>query len=213
MTQFPFFRSVRRFQVSYTLLLVILCKSAISIVQAGYAFEMIRTWALSSPSSETKRYATFCCLITCFFSSCVSFQIEGFKLHVSHVVKPFTNRVRNTPDAASRPERLEKDLGNVRTLAMQLEMEAAKLRVMKRSQLNMKPKVNGEAKPEEDAIMAPPEETVEEEDPEPRECGSEAVERRVEKIMVDLREQGLVDVNNEREYIEKKVDLFSFSFL
>jgi len=120
--------------------------------------------------------------------------------------------VRNTPDAASRPERLEKDLGNVKTLTIRLEMEAAKLRAMKRSQLNMKPKVNGEAKPEEDAITAPPEESVEEEDPEPRECGSEAVERRVEKIMVDLREQGLVDVNNEREYIEKKVDIFSFSF-
>jgi len=120
--------------------------------------------------------------------------------------------VRNTPDAASRPERLEKDLDNVKTLAMQLEMEAAKLRVMKRSQLNMKPKVNGEAKPEEDAIITTPEATVEEEDPEPRECGSEAVERRVEKIMVDFREQGLVDVNNEREYIEKRVDLFSFSF-
>lgn len=120
--------------------------------------------------------------------------------------------MRNTPDVASRPERLEKDLANVKTLIAQLETEAAKLRAMKRSQLKMKPKANGEAKPEEDAIMDPPEEIIEEEDPEPRECGSEAVGRRIEKIMVDLREQGLVDVNNEAEYIGKKVNLLFLPF-
>jgi len=32
-----------------------------------------------------------------------------------------------------------------------------------------------------------------EDDPEPKESGSEAIERRIEKIMSDLREQGVVD--------------------
>jgi len=32
-----------------------------------------------------------------------------------------------------------------------------------------------------------------EDDPEPKESGSEAIERRVEKIMADLREQGTFD--------------------
>jgi chromosome segregation ATPase len=110
---------------------------------------------------------------------------------------------------ASRPERLEKDLANAKILVAQLEDEAAKFRGMKISELNVKPKVNGEPKPEEDAAMAPPEEMFEEEqEMEPRERGSEAVERRIEKIMADLREQGLVDVNNETEYEEKKVCLF-----
>jgi chromosome segregation ATPase len=133
------------------------------------------------------------------------FQIEGFKLHVSHVVKPFTNRVRYTPDVANRPERLEKDLANAKVLVAQLEEEAAKYRSMKISELKVNPQVNGETKPEEDATMAPPEEFEVEQDPEPREHGSVAVERRIGKIMADLREQGLVDVNNEREYEEKKV--------
>lgn len=106
---------------------------------------------------------------------------------------------------ASRPERLEKDLANARILAAQLEEEAAKLRSMKFSELKLKSKSNSEAKPEEDTAMAAPEEVEEEPDPEPRERGSEAVERRIEKIMADMREQGLVDVNNEKEYEEKKV--------
>ncbi|KXN84225.1 hypothetical protein AN958_12878 [Leucoagaricus sp. SymC.cos] len=131
-------------------------------------------------------------------------KIEGFKLHVSHVVKPFTNRVRYMPDVASRPERLAKDLANAKTLVTQLEEEDAKLRSMKISELTVKPKPNGEAKPEEDTAMAPPESLEEEPEEEPRERGSEGVERRIEKIMADLREQGLVDVNNEREYEEKK---------
>ncbi|KAF7776437.1 hypothetical protein Agabi119p4_4830 [Agaricus bisporus var. burnettii] len=132
-------------------------------------------------------------------------KIEGFKLHVSHVVKPFTNRIRYTPDVASRPERLEKDLANAKVLVAQLEEEAAKLRTLKVSELKLKSKTNNEAKPEEDTSMAPAEEQEEEPEMEPREKGCEAVERRAEKIMVDLREQGLVDPSNEKEYEEKKI--------
>lgn len=54
-----------------------------------------------------------------------------------------------------------------------------------------------------DATMAAPE--GEDEEPEPRERGSDAVERRIEKVMTDLREQGVIDVNDEKAYEEKKV--------
>jgi len=50
--------------------------------------------------------------------------------------------------------------------------------------------------------MAPPD--MEDEEPEPLERGSIAVERRIEKIMADLRDQGLVDINDEKAYEETK---------
>lgn len=129
---------------------------------------------------------------------------------MSHVVKPFTNRIRYTPDVASRPERLEKDLANAKVLVAQLEEEAAKLQSLKIPELNVKSKANGEVKVEDDTSMVPPEEPEEEPAVEPREKGAEAVERRVEKILADLREQGLVDPSNEKEYEEKKARFFLF---
>jgi hypothetical protein len=42
-------------------------------------------------------------------------------------------------------------------------------------------------------------------DPDPREKGSEAIERRVEKIMHDLKEAGRIDDEDEKEYNNKKV--------
>lgn len=44
-------------------------------------------------------------------------------------------------------------------------------------------------------------------DPEPKERGSEAVERRIEKVMADLRDQGLVDLADEKALEQKKVRL------
>lgn len=129
---------------------------------------------------------------------------------MSHVVKPFTNRIRYTPDVASRPERLEKDLANAKILVAQLEEEATKLRSLKIFELKVKSKVNGEVKTEDDTGIAPPEEPEEEPDLEPREKGAEAVERRVEKILADLRDQGLVDPGNEKEYDERKVRTLLF---
>jgi chromosome segregation ATPase len=125
-------------------------------------------------------------------------------------VKPFTNRIRYTPDVASRPERLEKDLANAKILVAQLEEEATKLRSLKIFELKVKSKVNGEVKTEDDTGIAPPEEPEEEPDLEPREKGAEAVERRVEKILADLRDQGLVDPGNEKEYDERKVRTLLF---
>ncbi|KAJ6510279.1 hypothetical protein C8R47DRAFT_1097395 [Mycena vitilis] len=129
-------------------------------------------------------------------------KIEGFKLHITHNVKPFTNRIRYAPEVSSRPERLEKDLASAKALATKLEAEAAELRKLKISTRKSAP-VDGV--PEEtEADVAMPEGEEEEEEPEPRERGCEAVERRIEKVMADLRQQELVDVNDDKAYESKK---------
>jgi len=100
---------------------------------------------------------------------------------------------------ASKPDRLRKDLANAKDLAGILEDEAAKLRPLKLPPAGAK--LDGQA---EDQMMAPSD--AEDDDPEPKEIGSEAVERRVEKVMSELRDRSLVDVNDEKAYEEKKVN-------
>ncbi|KAJ2923984.1 hypothetical protein H1R20_g13116, partial [Candolleomyces eurysporus] len=134
-------------------------------------------------------------------------KIEGFKLHVTHMIKPFVNRIRYTPEVASRPERLEKDLGNAKKLAAILEDDAARLRIAKVQPAGSSTATTktGEEDTQGDTSMSSAvEAAVEEDEPEPKENGSEAVERRIEKVMSELRDQGLVDVNNEKEYEERK---------
>lgn len=96
---------------------------------------------------------------------------------------------------------MEKDLNNAKVLAGILEEEAALLRKFKPGK---------QIKPDEEE--APMEENpienvdVEEEDEEePSERGSDAVDRRIEKVMADMRDQGLVDVGDEEGYEAKKV--------
>ncbi|OBZ77035.1 Pre-rRNA-processing protein ESF2 [Grifola frondosa] len=131
-------------------------------------------------------------------------KIEGFKLHVAHITKPFTSRIRYAPEVASKPDRLSKDLANVKALVAILEEEAATLR---KASVNKTLEKTGEASTNGDVEM-PPVDVAEagddEEDLEPRELGSEAVERRIEKAMADLQEQGLVDVNDEKALEAKK---------
>ncbi|KAI0751499.1 hypothetical protein C8Q80DRAFT_579948 [Daedaleopsis nitida] len=136
-------------------------------------------------------------------------KIEGFKLHVAHITKPFVTRVRHTPEVASKPDRLEKDLENAKKLAAILEEEYMNLRKFK---IPEKPQ-NGDAPtdgngdqtgaPNEDSAMR--DATAEaEDDPEPREMGSEAVERHIEKVMADLQEQGAVDTSDEKALEAKR---------
>ncbi|KAJ7727954.1 hypothetical protein B0H16DRAFT_1383253 [Mycena metata] len=126
-------------------------------------------------------------------------KIEGFKLHITHNVKPFTNRIRYAPEVSSRPDRMEKDLANAKALAAKLEGDAAELQRLKTGAESTK---GGETAEGEDVSM----EVVdgEEGDLEPRDRGSEAVERRIEKVLADMRQQGLVDVNDEKAYEVKK---------
>ncbi|KAF9076653.1 hypothetical protein BDP27DRAFT_1313687 [Rhodocollybia butyracea] len=137
-------------------------------------------------------------------------KIEGFKLHVSHTTKPFINKIRIAPDVASRPERMEKDLTNAKVLAGLLEEEAATLR-------KMKSKDFAPPKPEEEALMEEKNldnvvvdvdvDGEEEEEEEPPERGSDAVDRRIEKVMADMRDQGLVDMNDEDAYEVKRTEV------
>ena len=139
-------------------------------------------------------------------------QIEGFKLHVAHITKPFVTRVRHTPEVASKPDRLVKDLENAKKLAALLEEEYMNLR---RAKVDEKSQ-NGDASTGANGVKSEPlnedapmrEATTEaEEDPEPREMGSEAVERRIEKVMADLQEQGAVDTSDEKALEAKRVRL------
>jgi len=142
---------------------------------------------------------------TCSFST--PLQIEGFKLHVTHMIKPFVSRVRYTPEVASRPERMEKDLANARKLAAILEDEAAKLSAAK-----VRPAGSGLGEKEGEIMDGEGDVRMEDEAETDgmKERGSEAVERRVEKVMEDMKGQGIVDVNDERACEERKVRSFGF---
>lgn len=132
-----------------------------------------------------------------------STQIEGFKLHVTHNTRPFTTKIRFAPEVASRPERLEKDLENAKILASTLEEQAATLRAFNPAPSSEKANGDAHASSESnsDATMNSPED----DDPEPKERGVDAVERRIEKVMADMKDQGLIDVNDEKAYHAKKV--------
>ncbi|KAI0080659.1 hypothetical protein K474DRAFT_1657465 [Panus rudis PR-1116 ss-1] len=133
-------------------------------------------------------------------------KIEGFKLHVAHITKPFTSRTRYTPEAASRPDRTEKDLANAKALARILEDEYVAL---------LKAKAEAKAKAESTEQSADANGTSQdapatelgddqEEDPEPRERGSDAVERRIEKVISDMKEHGLFEDLDENEVQAKR---------
>ncbi|KAI0091876.1 hypothetical protein BDY19DRAFT_927237 [Irpex rosettiformis] len=125
-------------------------------------------------------------------------KIEGFKLHVAHIMKPFTSRIRYAPEVASKPDRVANDLANAKVLAAKLEDEAAKLR-----QLRIETQSNGASGLEQtDSHMSDANEDNEES--EPKERGSDAIERRVDKIIADLRDQGLIDLSDEKAVEEKR---------
>lgn len=136
-------------------------------------------------------------------------QIEGFKLHVTHNTRPFTTKIRFAPEVASRAERLAMDLENAKILASRLEEQAAKLRVFTPSVLSAE-KANGDVHTPSETNGDPGMASPEDDEPETKERGSEAVERRIEKLMTDLRDQGLIDINDEKIYQSKKVGILSY---
>ena len=99
---------------------------------------------------------------------------------------------------ASKPDRLVKDLANAEALSIILEDEAARLR-----QMRLPPAGVRVDEQSEDHAMMPSDDV--DDDLEPKEKGSEAVERRIEKVMSELRDRNLVDVSDEKAYEEKKV--------
>lgn len=133
-------------------------------------------------------------------------QIEGFKLHVAHITKPFVTRTRHTPDVASKPDRLVKDLENAKRLAAILEeeyMTLRKARIDVKQNGETSAEADGEPDVHEDATMGDAVDA--DDDPEPREMGCEAVERHIEKVMADLQEQGAVDTSDEKALEAKRV--------
>ncbi|KAH7916110.1 hypothetical protein BJ138DRAFT_1053312 [Hygrophoropsis aurantiaca] len=136
--------------------------------------------------------------MTAVMSELTDKKIEGFKLHVSHNLKPFVNRIRYVPEVASKPDRILKDLTNAKILASILEEEAAAVRKSSPPAEGNETAENGDVKTE-DTVMA---DVLEDNEEEPKEVGSEAVERRVEKIMIEVREQG--HINDEKVLEAKK---------
>ena len=99
-----------------------------------------------------------------------------------------------------------KDLENAKALAVILEEEYESLRKLK-----IQPKKEGGDEANGDVtnidVTMTDSAGVADEDPEPKERGSEAVERRIEKVVADLRDQGLVDPDDEKALGQKKVRL------
>ena len=75
------------------------------------------------------------------FDTYARLRIEGFKLHVAHITKPFVSRVRFAPEVASKPDRLAKDLASAKALAAVLEDEYETLR---KAKFDAKPEPNGD---------------------------------------------------------------------
>ena len=111
-------------------------------------------------------------------------------------------RVRFAPEVASKPERLAKDLDNAKALVNVLEEQEEQLRKMK---IISQPE-NGDGDP--DTVMDAPDKVDEEE--ELPEKGSEAVARRIEKVMADLHDQNLVDASDEIAYETQKVGMLCY---
>ncbi|EIW82450.1 hypothetical protein CONPUDRAFT_53735 [Coniophora puteana RWD-64-598 SS2] len=133
-------------------------------------------------------------------------KIEGFKLHVVHNTKPFMNRVRYVPEGTSKPDRIKKDLENAKLLASVLEEEAAALR---KPSSSANGEANGVPNNHEDSTMhSGHDSSGGEEELEPVENGSVAVERRIEKIMSEMQERGLLE-NLDESAIDAKKEIIS----
>ena len=136
-------------------------------------------------------------------------QIEGFKLHLSHNLKPFTSRIRYAPEVASRPDRLTKDLASAKTLASLLEDEYDRIRRPPPRDYPLPQ--DGSLDPStqlgstEDMLMVDSSLDQDPDEDAPKSRGSEAVERRIEKLISELKESGAADVMSEREFEAKKV--------
>lgn len=132
-----------------------------------------------------------------------------------HNLRPFVNRIRYTPDVASKPDRLEKDLATAKVLAGLLEDEAATLRKNKAQFMPAKVPAaepadgeDGQSEQKDDVAMADGQAPADDDDDDPKERGSEAVERRIEKVMSELQDQGVIDVNDDVAFQAKKVCLY-----
>ena len=114
-------------------------------------------------------------------------------MHVTHTTRPFNTRIRVAPEVASRPERIQRDLVQIKKLASVLEEDAAFLRRFKpnevqrvtgsQQQMETERKDESLTSPTEGAIVSSDQEIENESDP--PEPPSEAIERRVEYLTAE----------------------------
>jgi hypothetical protein len=131
-------------------------------------------------------------------------QIDGFKLHVTHNTRPFVTRIRFAPSIAGSPERIAKDLASAKRLATKLEADAAEFSSFKEppKPTNGKSKAKTDAKEEETESGEQPAPEIEvDADTEPKEKGSEAVERRLQRLYFELE----ASADDEKDLQVKKV--------
>jgi hypothetical protein len=117
-------------------------------------------------------------------------------LHVTHTTRPFNTRVRITPETASRPERIMKDLEQIKQLSAILEEEASSLRRLKfnekqhdagaRNQMEVDG-IDGSTTSLAEKIISPSQDIEIESDP--PEYPSEAIDRRVEKLLAEMQDR------------------------
>lgn len=121
----------------------------------------------------------------CF--TCRSYQIEGFKLHVTHSTRSFVARIRYTADVASTLPRLEKDLSQAKRLIAMLEEESialANLPAKLPEPRNLKKSMGGELPDDADDPFMDSDAS-----PEVTDLGTsalEVIERRIEKLVGNL---------------------------
>jgi hypothetical protein len=103
---------------------------------------------------------------------------------MTHSTKPFVNKIRQAPEVASKPERIVKDLENAKTLAKLLEAEYDTIRKYKEE----KPALSADESAAKSDEPAPDADTerIDDDMQEPGERGSEAIERRLDKIRAEL---------------------------
>jgi hypothetical protein len=120
-------------------------------------------------------------------------------LHLTHNLKPFVNKARYTPPSASRPERLTKDLANIKRLATHLENEAHALLLLPEKlpePCNIKKSKGGEIPDESEDPGIGDGDANGDSDmnisaaQESKDRGSIAVEARLSKLFADLDLEG-----------------------
>lgn len=126
-------------------------------------------------------------------SEFVLMKVEGFKLHVSHNSRPFSSKIRYAPEITNRPDRIVKDLEQAKRLVYILEAEHERIRLYKPEPAASKdPAAEGSdekaADEDEDAVEDVLMRDALADEEEPAERGSDAVERRIAKLISELPE-------------------------
>ena len=106
---------------------------------------------------------------------------------MNHNTRPFTNKARLTPDVASRPDRIAKDLSQARRLAEILEDEYERVRTFRPEPPATEPDAveSGDQPPPPEDILA---RDALAEDELPIEKGTDVISRRIERLIADLPE-------------------------